>query len=134
MNRIAADRVTARTVHDRVVLWWRGVRDTGSGSNVLGSPLAAAAHLIAVLAKQPQTKALQPGEIETTGTLTGALSIRGGETWGTMIFGIARPRIPIAPSTREVWVSCRSVRTQDLKSPSCLAGWRSDEERVTRIR
>src|SRR5204862_1807811 len=28
------------------------VRDSGRGSNVLGSPLAAAAHLIAVLAKQ----------------------------------------------------------------------------------
>jgi 2-oxo-3-hexenedioate decarboxylase len=71
------------------------VRDTGRGSNVLGSPLAAAAHLIAVLAKQPQAKALQAGELVTTGTLTGALPIRAGETWSTVLDGIALPGISI---------------------------------------
>lgn len=48
------------------------LRDTGRGSNVLGGPLAAAGHLIALLAKQPQAKALQAGELVTTGTLTAA--------------------------------------------------------------
>jgi len=71
------------------------VRDTGRGSNVLGSPLAAAAHLITVLAKQPQAKALQAGELVTTGTLTGALPIRAGETWSTVLDGIALPGISI---------------------------------------
>jgi 2-oxo-3-hexenedioate decarboxylase len=72
------------------------VRDTGRGSNVLGSPLAAAAHLIAVLAGQPQAKALQAGELVTTGTLTGALPVRAGETWSTVLDGIALPGISIA--------------------------------------
>ncbi len=72
------------------------VRDTGRGSNVLGGPLAAAAHLIAVLAKQPQVEALQAGELVTTGTLTGALPIRAGETWSTALDGIALPGISVA--------------------------------------
>ena len=72
------------------------VRDTGRGSNVLGSPLGAAAHLIAVLAKQPQVKALQAGELVTTGTLTGAFPIRAGETWSTVLDGIALPGISVA--------------------------------------
>jgi 2-oxo-3-hexenedioate decarboxylase len=72
------------------------VRDTGRGSNVLGSPLAAAGHLIALLAKQPQAKPLQAGELVTTGTLTGALPIRAGETWSTVLDGIALPGISVA--------------------------------------
>ena len=72
------------------------VRDTGRGSNVLGSPLAAAGHLISVLAKQPQAKPLQAGELVTTGTLTGALPIRAGETWSTVLDGIALPGISVA--------------------------------------
>ena len=96
VDRIAADLV-ARLERFTIALSCDGeVRDTGRGSNVLGSPLAAAAHLIAVLAKQPHAKVLQAGEIVTTGTLTGALSIRGGETWSTMIDGIALPGISIA--------------------------------------
>jgi len=55
-----------------------------------------AAHLIAVLAKQPQAKALQGGELVTTGTLTGALPIRAGETWSTVLDGIALPGISVA--------------------------------------
>jgi 2-oxo-3-hexenedioate decarboxylase len=72
------------------------VRDTGSGSNVLGSPLRAAAHLNAVLATQPEAKALQAGELVTTGTLTGALPIRAGETWTTVLDGIPLPGISVA--------------------------------------
>ena len=63
---------------------------------MLGSPLSAAAHLIAVLAKQPQAKALQAGELVTTGTLTRALPIRAGETWSTVLDGIALPGISVA--------------------------------------
>jgi 2-keto-4-pentenoate hydratase len=72
------------------------VRDTGRGSNVLGSPLSAAAHLIAVLTSQPQGKPLQAGELVTTGTLTGAHPIRAGETWSTALDGIALPGLSVA--------------------------------------
>ena len=72
------------------------VRDTGCGANVLGRPLSAAAHLIAVLAKQSQATALQAGELVTTGTLTMALPIRAGETWNTVLDGIALPGISVA--------------------------------------
>ena len=52
------------------------VREMGRGSNVLGSPLAAIAHLIVVLGKQPNYMPLQANEMVTTGTITTALSIR----------------------------------------------------------
>ena len=71
------------------------VRDTGRGSNVLGGPLKAAAHLIAVLARQPQGKVLQASELVTTGTLTRALPIRAGEAWSTALDGIALPGISV---------------------------------------
>lgn len=59
------------------------VRELGRGSNVLGSPLAAVAHLTDVLAKQPQYQPLQANEIVTTGTVTTAQAIRAGEVWRT---------------------------------------------------
>jgi 2-oxo-3-hexenedioate decarboxylase len=64
------------------------VREVGRGSNVLGSPLAAIAHLSAVLAKQSQYQPLQANEMITTGTLTRALSVHAGETWRTELEGI----------------------------------------------
>src|SRR5262245_33386203 len=72
------------------------VRDRGRGSNVLGSPLVAVAHLITLLAKQPHACALQAGELVTTGTLTVALPIRPDETWSTLFDGIQLPGILIA--------------------------------------
>jgi hypothetical protein len=42
---------------------------------VLGSPLAAIAHLIAVLGKQAKYMPLQANEMVTTGTITSALSM-----------------------------------------------------------
>jgi 2-oxo-3-hexenedioate decarboxylase len=71
------------------------VRDRGRGSNVLGSPLTAAAHLISLLAEQPRAKALQAGELVATGTLTRALPILVGETWSTVLDGIALPGISV---------------------------------------
>jgi 2-oxo-3-hexenedioate decarboxylase len=65
--------------------------DTGKGSNVLGSPLAALAHLVSVLARQGNRAPLQAGEIVTTGTITGAHSVRAGETWRSALQGIALP-------------------------------------------
>ncbi len=65
------------------------IREVGFGSNVLGSPLAAIAHLNDVLAKQPQYMPLQVNEIVTTGTVTTAHAVRAGETWRTSLRGIA---------------------------------------------
>jgi 2-keto-4-pentenoate hydratase len=65
------------------------LREVGLGSNVLGSPLAALAHLIAALAEQPQYLPLQANEIVTTGTVTSAQSIQVGQTWSTQLRGIA---------------------------------------------
>lgn len=63
--------------------------ETGKGSNVLGSPVAAIAHLLSVLANQPDSMPLQAGEIVTTGTITTAQSVRPGEIWRSEIQGIA---------------------------------------------
>lgn len=72
------------------------VREDGTGSNVLGSPLAAIAHLMAVLAKQPQYPPLQAGEIVTTGTITTAQSVHAGESWQSELRGIALPGLSVA--------------------------------------
>ena len=55
--------------------------DSGSGANVLGSPLRALAHLRDLLAAQPGAPALAAGEIVTTGTLTDAHPLQPGPTW-----------------------------------------------------
>ena len=72
------------------------VRGEGRGSNALGGPLQAVAHLIAVIAKQPHAIPVQPGELVTTGTLTPALSIQAGETWTTDVDGIELPGISVS--------------------------------------
>lgn len=71
------------------------IRETGTGSNVLGSPLAAVAHLMALLDKQPQQLPLQAGEIVTTGTLTAAYPVRAGESWRSELEGIALPGLSV---------------------------------------
>ena len=55
--------------------------ETGKGTDVLGSPLAAIVHLASVLAKQPDYEPLKADEIVTTGTITTAQSVCVGETW-----------------------------------------------------
>jgi len=55
--------------------------ETGVGANVLDGPANALAHLRDVLASQPRFPALAAGEIVTTGTLTDAWPVKGGETW-----------------------------------------------------
>jgi 2-oxo-3-hexenedioate decarboxylase len=70
-------------------------RARGKGSNVLGSPLTAVAHLIAVIARQSRAEPLQAGELVTTGTLIPALPIHPGETWATDLEGIALPGISL---------------------------------------
>ena len=72
------------------------VRERGRGSNALGSPLLAVAHLINVIAKQPHALPLQAGEIVTTGTLTAALPINAGQIWTTKLDGIALPGLSVS--------------------------------------
>jgi 2-oxo-3-hexenedioate decarboxylase len=69
--------------------------ETGKGSNVLGSPLAAIAHLLSVLASQPEYAPLQAGEIVTTGTITTAQSVRAGEVWRSEMQGIGLPGLTV---------------------------------------
>ena len=75
------------------------VMELGRGSNVLGSPLKAVAHLIAVLAQQPDVVPLKAGELVTTGTLTAARSIDTGQRWTTEIEGIRLPGMCISLET-----------------------------------
>ena len=70
-------------------------RDQGTGANVLGSPLAAVAHLIQVLAGQPHAQPIQAGELITTGTITMAHGIRSGECWSTQLQGIDLPGLQV---------------------------------------
>jgi len=69
--------------------------DRGVGANVLGSPLAALAHLVDVLARQPGAPALVPGEIVTTGVITDAHPVAPGELWRTRITGLPLPGLNI---------------------------------------
>ena len=64
------------------------VVDSGKGTDVLGSPLAAILHLVSVLAKQPEYEQLRADEVVTTGTITTAQSIDIGETWKSEVQGI----------------------------------------------
>lgn len=63
--------------------------ETGRGSNVLGSPLAALAHLVAVLAVQGPAVALRAGEVVTTGTVTAAYAVGPGQRWEMLPAGVA---------------------------------------------
>src|SRR5262249_19362567 len=71
------------------------VVETGRGSNVLGSPLAALGHLGAVLAKHPESEKLNAGDIVTTGTLTAAYPVEAGQAWRTELRGIPLPGLSL---------------------------------------
>jgi len=64
------------------------VADRGVGANALGHPASALAHLVEVLARQPQFEPLAAGEVITTGTLTAAMPIKPGETWSSRYEGL----------------------------------------------
>jgi len=69
--------------------------DSGIGSNVLGSPLLALGYLSELLAKQPDSPPLRPGEIISTGTITDAHPVAPGETWRTDLHGFATRNLEI---------------------------------------
>jgi 2-oxo-3-hexenedioate decarboxylase len=70
--------------------------DEGTGANVLGSPLLALAHVIDLLAKQPDSPPLAAGEIVSTGTITDAHPVAPGERWSTDLHGFALRNLEIA--------------------------------------
>jgi 2-oxo-3-hexenedioate decarboxylase len=65
------------------------VVDHSRATNVLGGPVSALRHLIDILARGQINPPLAAGEIVTTGTLTRALPVSGGETWTTELIGVA---------------------------------------------
>lgn len=67
--------------------------EVGRGSNVLGSPLAALAHLVALLEGDA---ALRAGEVVTTGTVTAAYGIQAGQTWQAVPGGVALAPLAVA--------------------------------------
>ncbi len=95
VDRLGTDLITALERFSIALSCDGKLCEAGRGSNVLGSPLAAVGHLIAVLAKQPHYAPLQAGELVSTGTLTAALSIHAGETWRTELRGIALPGLSV---------------------------------------
>jgi 2-oxo-3-hexenedioate decarboxylase len=68
----------------------------GVGSNVLGSPLLAFAHLGEVLSRQSRFAPVHAGEVITTGTLTDLFPVSPGENWSATISGIELPRLSIS--------------------------------------
>lgn len=71
------------------------LQDQGRGSNVLGSPIAALAHLLQVLSGQNLAPPLSAGEMVTTGTVTRALPIQPGETWTSELDDIPLPGLRV---------------------------------------
>ena len=65
------------------------VVDQGRASNVLGGPLAALRHLVGLLDHDAMNPPLAAGEIVTTGTLTRVPPVAPGQTWTTVVAGVA---------------------------------------------
>jgi len=55
--------------------------DSGTGANVLGSPLRALVELARLTAARADFPPLAPGELVSTGTITGAWRVAAGESW-----------------------------------------------------
>src|SRR5262245_8935291 len=84
----AADWVSKLACFEIDLLRDGAVVDRGHAANVLAGPLSALRHLVGLLARDPVNLPLAPGDIVTTGTLTRALPISPGESWGTALHGI----------------------------------------------
>lgn len=70
--------------------------EVGRGSNVLGGPVAALAHLVEVLRAQGPQVALRAGEVVTTGTITAAYAVSPGQRWRSSPRGAALQPLEIA--------------------------------------
>jgi 2-keto-4-pentenoate hydratase len=63
---------------------------------VLGKRRLALGHLVDLLRKQPEAPPLSAGEIITTGVLTDAHPVAGGEMWHTELVGLPLPGLKIS--------------------------------------
>jgi 2-keto-4-pentenoate hydratase len=92
----ACERLCAALEQFEITVWRNGEAfANGRGSNVLGSPLLAVAHLLEVLAEQPDSEPVRAGDLVTTGTLTEAHAVEAGETWHSTLNGIALPPLQV---------------------------------------
>ena len=96
VDTLGADLQEALAAFTLVLSEGGTVRETGQGANVLGNPLAAVVHLMQVLASQSPHQPLQANEIVTTGTVTSAYSVQTGQTWQTVLNGIALPGVSVS--------------------------------------
>jgi 2-oxo-3-hexenedioate decarboxylase len=69
--------------------------DAGIGANALDGPVHALKHLVRVLAGDTANPPVRVGECITTGTLTRAFPIHGGETWSTVVDGLDLPGLSV---------------------------------------
>lgn len=97
--RLGPDAVAALETFDLTLICDDAQVESGTGANVLGSPLAAIAHLQSVLAGQPGAAPLQGGELVTTGTITTAQPVAAGQVWRSELKGISLPGLTLAFST-----------------------------------
>lgn len=95
VERLAADPVREMASFYMGLFCDGQVRVVGKGADVLGSPLAALAHLVEGLHREPGHPPLEAGELVTTGTVTTAQAVKPGETWHTTIQGLALPDIAV---------------------------------------
>jgi 2-oxo-3-hexenedioate decarboxylase len=95
LDRLGIDVINALESFTLILSCGNRHVETARGANVLGNPLSAITHLISILAKQPDCKPLQTGEIVTTGTITAAQLVHAGETWRTDLQGISLPGLSI---------------------------------------
>ena len=81
-GRHALGRCALSVNVNRVALLRNGQAvETGSGANVLDSPLRALHHFLGELRQCPGAPDLLPGDVVTTGTWTDAWPIAAGEAW-----------------------------------------------------
>ena len=70
--------------------------DKGHASNILDvGPLEALRHILLDNKNLGRQVILNPGDLVTTGTLTGAFSIKGDEVWSTELFGVKLSSIEV---------------------------------------
>jgi len=79
----------------KLTLTGPGEQLSGTGADVLDSPLHALRHLMREIPKMPGAGPIQPGEVVTTGTLTDARPIAKGQRWQTQIEGATLPGLDI---------------------------------------
>jgi 2-oxo-3-hexenedioate decarboxylase len=69
--------------------------DAGQAANVLGGPVSALRHLVEAVAADSEAAPLKADDIITTGTVTRAFPVSGGERWTTELRGLDLPGMDV---------------------------------------